>query len=67
MKEFDKFQENRELNTIGYITNSYAYEDGEKAGWKAALEWIYKEAKQLEKQPESPINAYNLIEQELEE
>ncbi len=38
-----------------------------RIGWKAALKWIYAEAKKLEKQPESPMDAFDLIEEELEE
>ena len=41
--------------------------DAKKEGWKAALEWLYKEAKELEQHPEAPMDAYDLIEQELEE
>lgn len=34
-------------------------------GFRAALEWIHNEARSLEKQPESPIDAFDLIEEEL--
>ena len=40
MIEFEKWQKSREAKTIGYIYNSDAYNAGEKAGWKAALEWV---------------------------
>lgn len=34
-------------------------------GFRAGLEWIHKEAKELEKQPECPMDAFDLIEEEL--
>ena len=34
-------------------------------GFRAALEWIYKEAKELCNSPEIPVDAFDLIEEEL--
>ena len=45
MKEFGKWQEKREVKTIGYLNNSSAYNAGEKNGWRAALEWAIKAGK----------------------
>lgn len=43
MKAFREWQKNREVKTIGYLTNAGAYKAGEEAGWRAALEWILAE------------------------
>lgn len=43
MREFEKHQSKRSMLTIGYISNVDAYKAGEKAGWKAALEWVLGE------------------------
>ncbi len=40
MREFKKWQNKREVKTIGYINSVDAYKVGEKNGWKAALEWV---------------------------
>ena len=66
MKAFGKWVE-KLFKTEGEEDFSLNTQAKYKKGWKAALEWIYKEAKQLEKQPESPMDAYDLIKQELEE
>jgi hypothetical protein len=65
MKEFEQWV--RENWTDLKEINPYPYRNLLGAGWKAALEWIYREAKKLEAQPESPIDAFDLIEEELEE
>ena len=65
MKEFEKWDENNKVNYATFSGGQLSVKNERCKSWKAALEWIYKEAKQLEKHPESPIDAYNLIEQEL--
>ncbi len=63
MKAFRKWREEFFKNHRGEMR----YQPGDREGWKAALRWINKEAKKLEKQPESPIDVFDLIEEELQE
>ncbi len=58
MKKFEKWLKEN-------VHSNWTWEEDAKAAWRAALEWIYKEARSLEKQPESPIDAFDLIEEEL--
>jgi len=60
MKAFKKWLEEN-------VHSNFTWEEDAEAAWKAALEWIYKEAKKLQEQPESPIDAFDLIEEELNE
>ena len=43
MIEFEKWQKNREIKTIGYVNNTEAVKSGCQQGWKAALEWVLKQ------------------------
>ena len=43
MEQFRKWQEKREVKTIGYLNNSSAYKAGEEAGWQAALKWALEQ------------------------
>jgi len=61
MKEFEKWYN----QTIRPYIHNPKDKDIAKVGWRVALEWIYKEARKLEKQPECPIDAFDLIEEEL--
>jgi hypothetical protein len=40
MKAFEKWQKERSIKTIGYLSINKAFEAGEKNGWKAAFEWM---------------------------
>ena len=59
MKEFKKWQRSRAVKTVGYINNSDAYDAGEEAGWKAALEWVKKEAISLDERGDANRNVIN--------
>ncbi len=54
-----------ELETANVSTMDEIILAVSETSWRGALEWIYKEARKLEKQPESPIDAFDLIEEEL--
>ena len=43
MREFEKWQRRRAVKTIGYLNNSSAYNAGEKAGYRRALEWVLEQ------------------------
>ena len=55
MIEFEKWQEKREIKTIGYLNNSSAYKAGEKAGWRQALKWA-KEMHSVSSEPRFDLN-----------
>ncbi len=67
MNQFEKWAKEKGYDLWRHSNDSweYGYVQGAEEGWRAALEWISREARSLEKQPESPIDAFDLIEEEL--
>jgi len=44
MEEFKKWQQKREIKTLGYLDIHTAFKAGEKNGWRTALEWALDRA-----------------------
>jgi hypothetical protein len=60
MKEFEKWF--NELDDVQHTRFTKQNRSVAAISWEAALEWIYKEAKKLCKNPDMPVTAFDLIE-----
>lgn len=63
MKQFEKYWKKHNPQK-GILCDDFRRD---RYVWQDALRWIYKEAKELQKHPEIPIDAFDLIEEELNE
>ncbi len=48
MKAFEDYRIKAEIETIGYLTASGAFDAGREIGWRAALEWARTQATDIQ-------------------